>query len=568
MKSSAGYYCLTLAIASLLICKPVNGQPPLISYQTILSGLSSPVDVVNAGDGSNRLFIVQQGGRILVWNGTVTKELINLGAGGENIISTGGERGLLSMAFHPLYDGSSNRYFFVYYTDINGDLALRRYQTSIADADVADVSSRQLLLTIPHPGQSNHNGGKLNFGTDGNLYFATGDGGGGGDVPNNAQNHALLLGKMIRIRVDNFDDAPFYTVPSDNPYLADASFDPKIFALGFRNPFRWSFDRLNGNMWIGDVGQSSREEINFRTPQAAAAGSNYGWRCYEGNQPFNTSGCAAISSYVFPVFDYANPGSAAVTGGFVYRGAEYPGFRGYYIATDFFSGNVFLVWPNGSGGWNNSTQPSVQSSISGFGEAEDGTLYAASLGGTLFKVVASGGTVLPVVLTSFGAHPFNGGNEIRWTTEAEKGTAYFIVEYAPDGRSFVEAGRVVAGNVITRGTYSFKHFVSGFSSLFYRLAIVEDDGSKKYSQVIRLVANKNLPLVFPTSVHDSKIHINISAPARKMQLINSTGNVVFEKQLNGISGSTTLSLPTLPKGVYIVSVVFRDQVKTAKIIIE
>src|SRR5690606_14639701 len=235
----------------------------------------------------------------------------------------------------------------------SGNIALRRYETVLGNPDLADVTSDQLILTIPHPTNSNHNGGKLNFGSDGYLYFGTGDGGGGGDIPNNAQTGNVLLGKMLRIDIDN-PSVPYglYSVPSDNPYLLDAGIDDRIYALGLRNPFRWSFDRANGNIWIGDVGQGAREEINFRSATDAAAGTNYGWRCYEGTLPYNTTGCLPQSSYTSPVFDYPNAGSgAAVTGGYVYRGSEYPNFYGYYIAADVYSGNLYLIWPNGNGGW-------------------------------------------------------------------------------------------------------------------------------------------------------------------------------------------------------------------------
>ena len=240
----------------LFLASTVFSQPPAINYQSVITGLSAPIDIVNAHDGSNRLFIVQQGGVIKVWNGTALSNFIDL----SSVISTGGERGLLSMAFHPNFNGTSNRYFFVYYTNTNGDIEVSRYQTTLGNSNTGDASTGTVIITIPHPTNSNHNGGKLNFGSDGYLYFATGDGGGANDVPNNAQNGNVLLGKMLRIDIDNTDppDHPNYAIPPANPYIGVSGFLPEIYNLGLRNPFRWSFDRTTGDMWIGDVGQSAK----------------------------------------------------------------------------------------------------------------------------------------------------------------------------------------------------------------------------------------------------------------------------------------------------------------------
>jgi glucose/arabinose dehydrogenase len=240
----------SLAVAmlfSFLFLNPVAAQPALSLTPVITTGLSSPIQFVHAGDGSNRIFIVQQGATIKVYDASFNylSDFLTV-----SNVTVGGERGLLSMAFHPAY--ASNGFSYVYYTNTAGDLELARYHVS-SDANVADAASKVVLITIPHPTNSNHNGGELHFGADGYLYLSTGDGGGGGDVPNNAQNTAVLLGKMLRFNVNTSNVSPYYTIPAGNP------FGNEIYDLGLRNPFRWSFDRLTKDMWIGDVGQDSFE---------------------------------------------------------------------------------------------------------------------------------------------------------------------------------------------------------------------------------------------------------------------------------------------------------------------
>ena len=338
-----GFFMLPILIFCMIFSKSILSQPILTLNPVITTGLSSPIQFVNAGDGTNRVFIVEQGATIRAYDANFNFLSVFLTVSN---VSVGGERGLLSMVFHPDYQ--NNGLFYVYYTNAAGDLELARYHVS-SDPNVADPVSKVIVLTIPHPVNSNHNGGELHFGTDGYLYASTGDGGGGGDVPNNAQNTSVLLGKILRLNVNTSLVAPYYSIPAGNPY------GNEIYALGLRNPFRWSFDRQTQDMWIGDVGQSSFEEIDFRAA-ANTLGVNYGWRCYEGNSTYNSTGCGPSTDYVFPVYTYPNPGPAAVTGGIVYRGTDYPALQGYNISADFYSGTFYLTVSNGSGVWNTSTQ--------------------------------------------------------------------------------------------------------------------------------------------------------------------------------------------------------------------
>ena len=342
-------------------------QPNIALSPVITTGLSGPMQLVNAGDGSKRVFIVQKAGSVRAYDSTFQflATLVTI----PNITSSG-ERGLLSMAFHPNY--KNNGFFYLYYTNADGDLEISRYRISANDANVADPASRVIVITIPHPIYSNHNGGDLHFGQDGFLYLSTGDGGSGGDPNGNGQNTNSLLGKILRFNVNTSLTPPYYTVPTGNP------FGNEVFVLGLRNPYRWSFDRQTGDMWIGDVGQDAWEEINFRAANALN-GANFGWRCYEGNVTYNTNNCAPASSYIFPVHAYRTQDPAAsITGGVVYRGKDFPALQGCYIAADFFSGVFYKIIPNGSGGWTVGTQTLSPTGIVDFGETESGEVYAVS----------------------------------------------------------------------------------------------------------------------------------------------------------------------------------------------
>jgi glucose/arabinose dehydrogenase len=457
--------------------------PPVLNFIPLVSsGLSAPVDIVNAADGTNRLFIVQQGGTVKILSGgtLLPGNFLDI----PDSLSAGGERGLLSLSFHP--DFKNNRYFFVYYTNIAGDITVTRFQTQAGNPNAADEATGVVLLKIPKP-FSNHNGGKLNFGPDGKLYFATGDGGSGGDPNNFAQNGNSLLGKMLRLNVDDFLTPPYYTIPPDNPYVADPLVRDEIYAIGLRNPWRWSFDRLNNDVWIADVGQNAWEEINS-IPFATAGGINYGWRCYEGNAAYNTAGCLPPASYVSPVYVYPHnfaAGGYSVTGGYVYRGSEFPAMVGYYICSDYVSANAWLIKTDGMGGWNVSQQAGLPGSISGFGEAENAALYAVGLNGVVYKITTS--SILPVTLKQFTGKVFTGYNEIKWQTTNELNIATYEIEYSSNGVNYDIAGRVNAINNGNENNYSYRHIVTaGFAQIFYRLKITDNSGRITYSAILVL----------------------------------------------------------------------------------
>lgn len=544
--------------------RAVQAQPVLGFSNFITSGLSSPVDITNAGDGTGRLFIVQQSGQIRIHDGTslLPTPFLNI----STIITTGGERGLLSLAFHPDYE--TNRYFFVYYTNLSGDITIARYQAQAGNPNLADAASGVVLLNIPKP-FANHNGGDLNFGPDGYLYFATGDGGSGGDPNNFSQNGLSLLGKMIRIDVSNFSSAPYYFIPSDNPYTSDPLVDDHIWALGLRNPWRWSFDRNTGDMWIADVGQGNWEEVNFR-PAGSTGAVNYGWRCYEGNAAYNTAGCLPQSSYTSPIFVYPHvfaTGGFSITGGFVYRGSEFPVLQGYYICADYVSGNVWLINPDGSGGWITRRQSGLPGNISGFGEAENGTLYAVSLNGGIYKVDVT--VVLPLNLLAFSGQKQPGYNELKWTVAGTLQTRRFIIEYSSNGTSWQPAGEVPAQQQADTREYSFRHNISMSGKLFYRLQIEDMNGGITYSPVITLSnAEDNTVQIFPTVIHDRQLRIRAAVPVTAIRITNGNGQTVFSKTLNGQQGYFTVSLPEISKGIYLAQVFTGLKTETVKLVIQ
>ena len=296
---------------------------------TILSGLTSPIFAGHAGDGSNRLFVVEQAGVIKVLQPGASTASIFLDLSAK--VLDGGERGLLGLAFHPAY--ATNGRFFVYYTrDPDGSIVLAEYRVSAGNPNIA-ATTETVLFTIAHP-NTNHNGGMLAFGPDGYLYIGVGDGGGANDVPNNAQNISVPLGKILRIDVDHPDLANGlnYSSPADNPYAdATAGLD-EIYAIGWRNPWRFSFDRGTGAQWVADVGQGSREEVD--TP--VVKGGNYGWRVYEGFACTNNDPALCDpANYIFPIFDYTHVnGRCSITGGYVYRGAQGALPAGTYVYGD------------------------------------------------------------------------------------------------------------------------------------------------------------------------------------------------------------------------------------------
>ena len=349
-----------------------------IDIELFKNGFSSPLDLQHAGD--DRLFVVEQGGRIKILqaDGTINANFyLNI----SSQVSSGGEQGLLGLAFHPDY--SNNGYFFVNYTKTNGDSRISRFSVDPTNPDIALSSSEFIIIEYDQP-FSNHNGGGIAFGADGYLYIAVGDGGSGGDPGNRAQNTSLLLGKLLRIDIDNLSTGRNYSIPTDNPYAGSAVNAEEIWAYGLRNPWRFSFDSSNQDLWIGDVGQQNIEEID--RAGSTEAGLNYGWRCYEGSSPYNTSGCAPMQDLTFPIAEYSsssNTSNCSITGGYVYRGSTYSTMQGLYFFADVCSGLIGTVDASG----NLIEHGTFSGSWVSFGVDVNKELYIVGIGGSIFRII-------------------------------------------------------------------------------------------------------------------------------------------------------------------------------------
>lgn len=357
---------------------PTTTTSPLqVQLALHAKGLTKPTAIAASGvKGDKRLFAVEQGGKIFVVNasGSVVKEpFLDI----SSLLTTGGEAGLLGMAFSPTY--ATDGYFYVNYTDKDMQTVVARYKVS-GDENTADTSTAQVILRQKQP-YANHNGGALAFGPDGYLYIAFGDGGSGGDPERRAQDVSTWLGKILRIDVARLP----YTSPGDNPFVSTPGAKPEIWSVGLRNPWRISFDAKSGEMYIADVGQGQIEEINVEA--ARQGGKNYGWRCYEGDKEFKLDGCKSRDQYVFPALSYDHSEDrCSVTGGYVYQGSAYPNMVGSYFYGDYCGGQVYFM-KRANGSFTTTKALDTPYKISTFGQDNAGELYVADYtSGAIYRI--------------------------------------------------------------------------------------------------------------------------------------------------------------------------------------
>jgi glucose/arabinose dehydrogenase len=354
-----------------------------VELQPVVGGLDTPVGLANAGDGSGRMFALEKAGRIRVIRDGALEPVPFLDLT-DRVGAVSSEQGLLGLAFHPRY--AENGLLFVNYTNFDGDTVVSRFSVS-ADPVKADPGSEVVLLTVDQPAR-NHNGGHLAFGPDGFLYVGLGDGGAAGDQFGNGQNGQTLLGALLRLAVDGVEP---YGVPDSNPFVGRPGWRSELWAIGLRNPWRFSFDRQTGDLYIGDVGQNRYEEVDFQ-PAGAAGGQNFGWPIMEGKHCFPADQSCDQTGLALPVWEYEHSQGCSVTGGYVYRGQDFPALGGVYLFGDYCSGRIWGMAPGfetGGTAWRVAQVGQADVRLSAFGEDENGELFVLDIeAGVMYRLTA------------------------------------------------------------------------------------------------------------------------------------------------------------------------------------
>ncbi len=547
------------------LCVSVYAQPILEFTPISFSGasLSQPLDITGCGDDSGRLFITQKGGyiRIVKDNEVMADYFLDI----HTRVMNSGERGLLGMAFHPKFPDSP--YVFVNYV-ISGTITNRISRFSLNENDANDLDENTEFILLEQTGvQTNHKAGDLAFGPDGYLYIGFGDGGGGGDPAKSGQNLETFLAKIIRIDVDHRDGQLNYAIPPDNPFVGTAGLD-EIWYYGMRNPWRISFDRLTGDFWIGDVGQNLWEEVDM-IPAGTSGGLNFGWNCQEGNHAYDPQNCAQGTDFVWPVFEYPhncnpcpNGKGASLTGGFVYRGSDFPLLQGLYVCADYVSNYLWMLKQTKSDPVEvdvfTQVGSGMVSEIVSFGEDDRGELYACNLNGTIYRVGAT--RLLPIqwdaILGKIVAH----GNKIEWTVNQTFGIDQFDVQRSNNvlfsDYSSIAQVLPIEGKSHFEYTDPFKQA----DYIYYRVAGKRTDGTTEYSSVVRIQADpvSRPSLVFDTSNNLWQVRLPALWQNGSVIMYDVQGKEIF-KHINSGDVKVNLTKPIIP-GIYVVKVSVEDRV--------
>lgn len=556
--------CVATSCLLLNISQAMSQAPDVVidKQKPFITGLTSAMQLVHAGDGSNRIFIAERGGIIKVFApGALGTPItfLDLNQNGQ-VVLTGNEDGLLSIAFHPNFE--TNGYLYAYYSNLLGDLVVARYRaTNPASNNTVNPNTGFEVIKIPHPINTNHNGGEMHFGSDGLLYLSIGDGGGSNDPNQNAKNPNVLLGKILRINVNVPDTNPVkYAIPAGNPY------NNPVYALGLRNPFRWSFDRLNGDIWIGDVGQGAREEINHRTA-AQLNNANFGWRCFEGDIPtpdVDRTGCDAAGPYVAPTFAYVNgTRGKSVVGGVVYRGTRSPLMYGWYIGTDYFSGDIHKISADES---IKSYETSTVKGITDIGEDQSGEIYAVT-DSTIYRIISD--SQLPVTLVDFSGTRGNEGVQLSWSTSNETDFREFDIEQSFNALNFEKVGTVSGENLSSGSQYTFSHAMNFTGNIYYRLKMIDKDDSFEHSRIIAINTEDSGPANFvrPSLINNGTIDLVVGDSFDKMELISTNGKVFMSEEITGKTGPFSIPLQAANTGIYIVRLTGRNKVSQQKVLV-
>lgn len=460
-------------VLALLLAIPLFSQD--VEIEPFATGLTNPVGIENAGD--DRLFVVERRGFIQVLSATgelFMDPFLDIDA---IVTNNGGESGLLGLAFHPDY--STNGYFYVNYINNSGNTVVSRFTASSPTSNTADAGSELVLMTIDQP-FSNHNGGHIAFGPNGYLYIGTGDGGSGGDPGDRAQNLTVPLGKLLRIDVDNTSNGNNYAIPIDNPFNGSTTLVEEIWSYGLRNPWRFSFDRDTGEIWIADVGQNAIEEINM-VPLSSTA-LNYGWRCYEGDAAYNLADCPPASNLQFPVAQYTHNSSGAfkcsITGGFRYRGTAQPSLEGLYFFADYCSDEIGILEYDGAD-WNMSfTEQYSGNGWTTFGEDMNGEIYIAGISsGNVYKIIDATLSVSEEALSNIKIYPNPVSDTVIIDTSSTPEKIEHILLYDLHGKIITS---------IHNPTESITSISTAeIQSGFYLVEIITIDGKRKTNKLIK-----------------------------------------------------------------------------------
>lgn len=432
-------------VSVVLISFTLTSFSQVIDIELFAIGLNKPVNIKHAGD--DRLFVVEQDGtiKIITLEGDVLPNpFLDINDRVITVTGIGDERGFLGLAFHPDY--VNNGYFYVNYINNSGNTVISRFTRQ--SENLADTNSELILLTYPQP-FPNHNGGDMAFGPDGYLYISSGDGGSAGDPDNNSQTLTNLLGKILRLDVDNPSNGNNYGIPNTNPFLGNPSGEDEIWAYGLRNPWKFSFDNSTNEIWIADVGQSEIEEINVVDINTAAP--NFGWRCFEGNQPFINNNCPPENLLTFPIASYTHSGGdffrCSITGGYRYRGASQPSLQGIYFFADFCSEEIGYLQQDGNDWVMNFTAPLNHNWVA-FGEGQDGELYISSIGeGSLYKIIDSNLSAEEFEINNIIAAPNPASHQIIFTSNNEVVLINKLTVYDLLGKTVSNIENVASSNI-------------------------------------------------------------------------------------------------------------------------